>query len=225
MIENDLISVIIPVKNGSNYLQEALDGLKKQDMNIEIIVVDDGSTDNTSQIAEKYGCKIVKHEETKGQVVAKNSGLKVATGKYVMFHDHDDVMRENALKRMYKELSSNPDFAAIEAKVQNFFSPEVTKEEREKTNMKKEPFWGLFSGAILMKRNVFDTIGLFSENISAGEVIEWQSKMAENGLKIKKIEDVSTDRRIHNTNFGKTSRAKEFKDYATLLRAKLKAGR
>ena len=56
----------------------------------------------------------------------------------------------------------------------------------------------------------------------AGEIIEWQSKMDSNGLKIKKIDFVSTKRRVHSTNFGKTNQKTEFKNYAAILRAKLK---
>ena len=87
-----LISVIIPVKNGSNYLREAIDSLKKQDVPVQIIVVDDGSTDDTAAIASGCGCEVVSHPFCKGQVAAKNTGLAVASGEFVMFMDHDDVI-------------------------------------------------------------------------------------------------------------------------------------
>lgn len=78
---NKLISIIIPVKNGEKYIAETLDGIKKQDLNTEIIVFDDGSTDNTAEIAKKYDCKVITHETSKGPVVAKNSALKIAQGR------------------------------------------------------------------------------------------------------------------------------------------------
>ena len=74
----------------------------------------------------------------------------------------------------------------------------------------------------MTSKEIFDTIGLFSESITAGEILDWQTKMDSYGLKIKKIDFVSTMRRIHSTNFGKTNQGKEFKDYAAILRAKLK---
>ena len=217
---NDLISVIIPVKNGSNYIKEALEGIMKQQMNVEIIVVDDCSTDNTVKIAQSYGCKIVKHETQKGQVAGKNSGLKIATGKYILFHDHDDIMQEGALKRLYDEFE--PDTMAVEAKVQDWYSPDLPEEEKTKTSIKQEPYWGLFTGAILIRKEVFDKIGYFNDSVQSGEIIEWQSKMVTNGYKIKKIDLVSTMRRIHSTNFGKTNQKTEFKNYAAILRAKLR---
>ena len=217
---NDLISVIIPVKNGSKYINQAIEGIQDQNMNVEIIVVDDCSTDNTVEIAQSYGCKIVKHEVSKGQVAGKNSGLKVARGKYILFHDHDDIMNDGAIKKLYDEFE--PDVMAVEAKVQDWYSPDLPEEERTKTPIKQEPYWGLFTGAILMKKEIFDTIGFFNESVHTGEIIEWQSKMDSNGFKIKKINFISTKRRVHATNFGKTHQKTEFKNYAAILRAKMK---
>ena len=217
---NKLISVIIPVKNGAKYLKEAIDSIKNQNMNTEIIVVDDCSSDDTVQIAQKLGCKIIRHEVTKGQVIGKNNGLKEAKGEYVLFLDHDDIMTEGALKRLYDEFE--PDTMAVEAKVQDFYSPELTQNEKSTLKIKAEPYFGLFTGAILIKKEVFDKIGLFNENIQAGEIIEWHSKMTQNGAKIKKIDFVSSKRRVHLNNYGRTHQNIEFKDYAALLRAKLK---
>ena len=221
MYSFDLISVIIPVKNGGKYLPQALDGIIKQEMNVEIIVVDDGSTDNTAEIAKDYKCELITRQISKGAVAAKNSGLKVAKGKYVIFHDSDDIMRDNALEKLYKELESEEEFSAVEAKVQDFYSPDLPEDERRKTLIKTEPYWGLFTGAILMRKVIFDKIGLFNEDLKAGEIIDWQTKMDSNGLKVKKVDFVSTDRRIHSSNFGRTDKSTEFKDYAAILRARL----
>ena len=132
MSNSDLVSVIIPVKNGGKYLSQALDGIKNQGMKVEIIVVDDGSTDNTAEIVKTYNCTIVSHETSVGAVAAKNSGLKITKGKYVMFHDADDIMRDNALEKLYKELVSAEDYSAVEAKVQDFYSRDLSEEERNR---------------------------------------------------------------------------------------------
>ncbi len=215
------ISVIIPVKNGSNYLREAIDSLLSQEsVSLQIIVVDDGSTDDTVAIASSYGCEVISHPVCKGQVAAKNTGLKAANGEYVMFMDHDDVMRPGTMRKLLDELEADPSASAVEAMVKDFQSPEIAS--MPGTVIKQEPFFGLFTGAILIRKSVFDTIGPFSETRKTGEIIEWTSKMETAGFKIKKIDMVATDRRIHNTNFGKTSRGVEFKDYASVLRERLK---
>ena len=119
---NALISIIIPVKNGANYLEEALACIERQGMNVEVIVVDDGSEDATGALAEKHGCTVLRHERSCGPVAAKNTGLHAARGSYILFHDHDDRLRENALQTLYEALAEDESIAAVEAKVQDFFS-------------------------------------------------------------------------------------------------------
>ena len=215
-----LVSVIIPVKNGSNYIREALDSIVSQGIDIEIIVVDDASTDDTARIVGEYGCKVLSHLVTKGPVAGKNSGLAVAGGEYVIFLDHDDKMRPGALSALYEALDSDPDAAAVEAKVKDFISFDAGP--MPGILIREEPYHGLFTGAILIRRSVFDKIGPFCENVYSGEIMEWFSKMERNHLNVKKIDLVSTDRRIHRTNFGQTNKATEMRDYATTLRNILK---
>lgn len=212
----------MPVKNGSNYIKEALQAIKSQNVDMEIIVVDDGSTDDSSQIATDFGCVVLKHDTSKGAVVSKNTALKVAKGRYIMFHDHDEVMNDNILSQMLKEFQENEEIFAVMAKLQDFYSPELLEEERKKVTIKSDPYSGLFSGAILMKKELFDVIGLFDENRKAGEIIEWTAKMDQNNLQIKKLDLVAANRRIHNSNYGRTNKGNEYQNYAAILRSKIK---
>ena len=217
---NKLISVIMPVKNGEKYLKEAIQGIQKQNMNVEIIVVNDGSTDNTEKIAKEMGCVVINHEKSAGQVVAKNTGIRQAHGEYIMFHDGDDVMNDNVLTVLYETLESDKETSAVMAKVKDFLSPDIKNPTQE--SVKPEAYYGLFTGAVLMRRGVFDKIGLFNECVHTGEIIEWNNKMADNHLNVKKIDLIATNRRIHDSNFGKINRTTEFQNYAQILREKLK---
>lgn len=87
-----LISVIIPVYNRETYLQKCLDVISSQTYkNLEIIVVNDGSTDNSMRIAKQYKTvKIIEHNSNRGQSAARNTGITNATGKYIHFMDDDD---------------------------------------------------------------------------------------------------------------------------------------
>ena len=96
------VSVIIPVYNVEKYIKKTLDSVINQTYrNIEIIIIDDGSTDNTFKICEKYqlnkNVKIIK-QINKGVSNARNNGLKIATGEYILFVDGDDYIEKNTLK-------------------------------------------------------------------------------------------------------------------------------
>lgn len=220
-MDSPLISVIIPVKNGTNYLSEALESLRRQELNLEILVVDDGSTDNTAALAREAGCVVLQHPVSKGQVAAKNTGIAAAKGDYILFLDHDDKVRDGALCTMLDALQADSGAWAVQAMVKDFRSPEIP--DLPGILVRPEPFYGLFTGAILIRREVFDRIGPFSENVHTGEIIEWFSRLEAQGMQVKKLDLVSTDRRIHQTNFGRTDKTEEMKNYAAVLRERLKA--
>lgn len=102
-----LISIIIPVYNVEKYLRRCLDSAVSQTMKeIEVVVIDDGSTDSSGVILDEYKKKYpeimqVLHTENHGQGIARNLAIKVAKGTYLAFCDADDYMIENSLERMY----------------------------------------------------------------------------------------------------------------------------
>lgn len=101
------VSVIIPVYNTQMYLEKCIDSCVKQTLDdIEIIIINDGSTDGSLEIAEEYASKYdnvrVKSIENSGLSIARNTGLELATGKYVYFLDSDDWIDENCLEECYK---------------------------------------------------------------------------------------------------------------------------
>ena len=96
MLIQSKVSVIIPVYNGEKFLKQCLNSVLKQTYsNLEIIAVDDGSTDNSASILNEYALKdsrikIIKHEKNKGLYIGRITGVKNATGDYLCFVDADD---------------------------------------------------------------------------------------------------------------------------------------
>jgi glycosyltransferase involved in cell wall biosynthesis len=221
-----LISVIIPCRNGVNYLHEAVTGIQRQNMAVEIIVVDDAGTDDTAHLAENAGCRVIRHETTRGQVAGKNPGIRAATGNYLMCHDHDDMMQAGALPTLYTILIADNNLWLVMAKVLDFFSPELSEVKKQEiaVTIRKEPYYGLFTGAVLMRKALFDRVGFFDENLNTGEIISLLAAMEKLHLHYKKIDFVACNRRIHATNYGRTDIDKEYKDYSTVLRARLFSG-
>ena len=112
----DKITVIIPVYNVEKYLKEAIEATINQTYkNLEIILVDDGSTDSSGKICDEYAKKDnrikVIHQENRGMSGARNVGLECATGKYIMFSDSDDTFELNACEKLYNFIEkTNADY-------------------------------------------------------------------------------------------------------------------
>ena len=103
----DQISVIIPIYNVKKYLRRCVDGVKKQTYkNIEIILVDDGSTDGSGELCDELKKEderiVVLHKKNGGLSSARNAGVKIANGKYVCFIDSDDTVDEDYVETLYE---------------------------------------------------------------------------------------------------------------------------
>lgn len=100
-MKEPLISVIIPIYNGESYVKGCIENMLEQSYrNLEIIVVDDGSTDNSTKIAEKYPVKIVSLGKNHGLSAARNTGIENAKGEYIHFMDVDDAINLDFYKEM-----------------------------------------------------------------------------------------------------------------------------
>lgn len=181
MSYNPLVSVCIPAHNAEKYISESLESLLKQSYNrIEIIVVDDGSTDRTLQILQSYkkrGIKIIE-QENKGQCTAANKAYFEATGKYIKFMDADDVLSKDFIKNQVEILSGRTDVIAS-ASWGRFYNddsntfklnPESIKKDILPIDWLVESLWigpNMMQCALwLIPRNVLYGSGLWNEALS-----------------------------------------------------------
>lgn len=110
---NSLVSVIVPVYNVKQYLQHCLETISAQSyQNLEMILVDDGSTDGSGEICDSFAetdkrCVVV-HQKNQGLWAARNTGQKIARGNYIMFIDSDDYIHVDMIKCLYESLKLNP---------------------------------------------------------------------------------------------------------------------
>ncbi len=112
MMDNIKVSIIVPVYNVEKYLQSCMDSLVNQTLeDIEIICVNDGSTDNSLEILESYAKKDSRIKvftiENSGNSIARNYGIKIAKGKYVGFVDSDDYINETMFEKLYNSCEQN----------------------------------------------------------------------------------------------------------------------
>lgn len=100
--ENSKVSVIIPVYNGEKYIKETLNSvLQSIYQNLEVLIINDGSTDNSREICERYQQKdsriVIYDQKNCGVVSARNNGVSKATGDYLCFCDQDDIDRKSVV--------------------------------------------------------------------------------------------------------------------------------
>ncbi len=114
------VSVVIPTYNSARYLAEAVDGAVNQTFkDIEILVIDDGSTDDTQDVVRRYGAAIrCISQENKGVAVARNHGIAESRGRYVAFLDADDVWRPEKLEKELRALEGHSEFQACYTAIQ-----------------------------------------------------------------------------------------------------------
>lgn len=122
------ISVIIPVYNTEKYIDKCINSVLQQDLETEIIVVNDGSTDNSKKIIEKYKDKIIYLEKENGGLSdARNYGLKYATGEYVAFLDSDDFIEKDLFLRLEKYIDKKIDIIKFKIKLVDENYKEIRK--------------------------------------------------------------------------------------------------
>lgn len=183
-----LISIITPVYNVEKFLQQTIDSVLIQTYsNWELILVDDGSTDKSSEICQTYLKKDKRityiHKENGGQASARNLGIKNAKGDYITFLDSDDFYCEDKLEHHLKDMKDHPaDF---------YYGGGFMYFENRTENKIEQYDWrfGEFSGenffkilyhscsvninSVLIKKTLFDTVGLFDESTILRGTEDW----------------------------------------------------
>lgn len=125
-------SIIIPVYNVEEYIKKCLDSVIDQSFkDFEVIVVNDGTKDNSMEIVKNYPVTII-NQENQGLSVARNTGAKKAKGKYILFLDSDDYLEKDTLKEINESLKNNPDLVRFQIR--------EVYEDNSKRDYKENPF-------------------------------------------------------------------------------------
>ena len=200
------LSVIVPVYNGERYLAETIDSVLAQNhRSIEVIIVDDGSTDGTARIANNYGSSIrYCYQPNFGTAAAMNRGTDLACGQYLAFLGADDLWPEDRIRVQLKAFDAHPDLDIVSGYVKQFFSPEITESVKKRIRFSTNLIPGHVIPAMLIKRQAFFRVGLFEPQWTVGADMSWYLRAQETGLKIMILPDLVLLRRIHESNKGIT---------------------
>jgi len=192
---------VIPVRNGASYLCEAIECVLGQgQVDIEVIVVDNGSSDGSRALAESFGAPVhVIGEARKGAAHARNTGVRLARGEYLGFLDADDLWAQGKLERQLAELEARRDLDMVFTCGENFLSPELTAIQRQAVSYKLGPGPFIIPSTMLARRESFMRVGEFPY-LQEGEFIAWYGMALSMGLRSEVILEALFLRRVHLSN-------------------------
>ena len=226
-MNNDIfkISVIIPSFNAERYLRFAIESVLNQTVSpAEIIIVDDGSTDNSVSVSSSYASHLVRviQRSHHGIAATRNVGIKHAKGDYLAFLDADDLWDQKKLERQIAVFSEKLNIHGVFGKLQQFISSDLSDDEKKRYACPPISQAGYSAGCLLIKHAAFLQVGLFSEQLKAGEFIEWYIRAKQSGIIFEMIDHTLMYRRIHGNNTVLSDIPKIHAEYLKIVRMKLK---
>ena len=239
------ISVVIPAYNAAPFIAEALASIAFQTLApLEVIVVDDASSDETADIVSKSAAvRLLRQGVNRGQAAALNRGIAESHGAFLAFLDADDLWRPNKLSLQRSAFDADPELDAVyglvEERVQGVDERIQSVDERTKSvdghmpsvDERAKSIEGVsrrhgrvlaahLPSALLVRRAALLRVGGFDESFRLGSVVDWYSRALSTGLRCTVLNEIVYERRIHGGNVSIT-RAAHRDDYLDVVRAAL----
>ncbi|MBV2235046.1 MAG: glycosyltransferase family 2 protein [Sterolibacterium sp.] len=223
------ISVIVPAYNAGRYLHSAIGSVLAQTCQAgEIVVVDDGSTDDTARIAAGFAAVRVIERPHAGAAAARNAGVDAARFQYVAFLDADDLWLPTKLEQqtaflLERQQGEGEEARGVFGRVQQFASPDLPVTQRGRYKIGTDAMPGFIAGSLLIERKAFLAVGKFDETLAGGEFIDWMVRAKRLGLALPMLEEVVLLRRVHGGNSVLTNTEALHHAYIKLIRQKIKS--
>jgi glycosyltransferase involved in cell wall biosynthesis len=199
------VSIVIPVRNGERYLGEAIASLHTQTRPpLEILVVDDGSTDASAALAAALPGVVVLQNRGDGAAAARNTGAGHARGRFLGFLDADDLATEYRLELQAELLEADSTLGGVVGAMERFVSPDY-----DAAALGRAPTGSFAAGeiaylpsALLVRRSEFAATGGFADDLAAGEGVDWFAR-ARAQMMIAALDVVVLRRRVHQHNYSR----------------------
>ena len=197
-----LVSVIIPAYNAERFLAATLESVFAQDHRpLEVIVVDDGSSDGTAEVAARFPEVVCVRIAHSGVMAARNAGLARARGTFIALQDADDLWAPDKLSAQLAHLRDHPEHGYVVAHVQSFLDPGVERPAWLPEHQLAEARVGGI-GTLLVRAEVFARVGPFEGDDPTD--IDWSLRAQDKGVAVGVVPRVLLYRRVHdaNTSYG-----------------------
>ena len=205
------VTTVIPAFNAEAFLGEAIESVFSQDYpDVEVIVVDDGSTDGTAELAECFSGVRLIGQRNQGPAAARNAAIAAARGELIALLDADDLMAPGRLRTQAGYLMSHPEAAGVIGLQENVFVGGVDPPQwiarhearpEEDPNGNSLPINGDHAApSLVARRRVYDTVGGYDPSYLYAEDVDWFLRVLETGMTIGTIDEVVLIRRFHGSN-------------------------
>lgn len=197
-----LVSVIMAVRNGERFLQQAIESVLSQTYStIEVIVIDGQSTDRTKEIACSFSNIRYLYQNNLGIPNAYNLGIGASQGELVAFLSHDDLWHPQKLSLQVAFLQDHPEMGYVIAQTEYFLETGCDFPDRFVRHDILEKAWTLrMMEIVLIRKWVFEKIGMFDPSLSTAEDIDWFSRADDADIRMGVIPETLLYKRIHDRN-------------------------
>jgi glycosyltransferase involved in cell wall biosynthesis len=200
------VSVILPVYNGGRFLRDAVESVLRQTHpQLELIVVDGGSTDDTRKIAESFGCRLRYFFTGRDNVsIAKNFGIARAAHPWISFMSGDDVWEPEKLGKQAGLLMANPAISICVCRLRYFLERGCDWPGNFPKKLRDGEHTGYICETLFLRREVFAQVGLFDETLATAEDVDWFARARKAGFAIGEVPAVLLHKRVHDRNISLT---------------------
>jgi glycosyltransferase involved in cell wall biosynthesis len=193
-----LCSVVVPVRDGERFLGAALASVFAQTYRpIEVIVVDDGSTDGSAEVAARWPFVRLLQQDNAGVGAARNAGLALARGAFMALLDADDLWEPDKLARQIAHLDAHPELGYVCSRYRNFLEPGHGRPDWISEAQLAAPQVGTLS-SFVARAETLERVGRFDPRDTSD--LDWSLRAREAGVRLGVVEDVLVLRRIHDRN-------------------------
>jgi glycosyltransferase involved in cell wall biosynthesis len=190
------VTVVIPAFNAERYITQAIDSVLHQTCGMfEVIVADDGSTDQTRSVVERFGPLVrYEYQRNAGPANARNRGIELASADFVAFLDADDVWHPEKCAVQMAHFNEFPQLVGSAAHVRNFLSEDAA------TGTAPQGQVVTLGTTLMVRRSLFDAVGMLNPEYWHRDLQDLLVRAEDRGFKIEILPDVLAQRRIHSNN-------------------------
>lgn len=210
------VTVVIPAFNAARYITQAIDSVFDQTCGrFEVIVADDGSTDQTRYVVERFG-PVVRYEYQRnaGPASARNRGIELATGAFVAFLDADDVWNPHKCAVQMAHFNNFPELVGCAAHVQNFLAEDAAAGTPPQGHVVT------LGTTLMVRRSLFDAVGMLNPEYWHRDLQDLLVRAEDRGFKMEILPDVLAQRRIHSNNMSNHRSGADHLELIAITRAR-----